>query len=101
VQEVVAVGPSNPESPVRENAPCAAGAAAAAGTGATRGAPVARPADELTVARAERDLSLARLHQADADHAKLRADLAEALEQVEYWRTLAEYRERRLVERLG
>ena len=96
------MGPSNPEPPGRENAPCAVGAACAtAGTGATRGAPVARPADELTIARAERDLCLARLHQADADHAKLRADLAEALEQVEYWRTLAEYRERRLVERLG
>lgn len=56
-------------------------------------------ADELAVTRAERDLCLVRIHQGDLDRAKLRADLAEALEQVEYWRTLAEYRERRLLER--
>jgi hypothetical protein len=29
----------------------------------------------------------------------LRADLVEALAQLEYWRTLAEYRQKRLVER--
>lgn len=70
--------------------------------GSPRGSCSARavtPGNELTVTRAERDLCLARLQQLDADRAKLRADLAEALEQVEYWRTLAEYRERRLVER--
>jgi hypothetical protein len=60
---------------------------------------IARPHDELVVARAERDLCLVRLRQAEVDRDKLRADLAEALGQVEYWRTLAEYRERRLVER--
>ena len=68
-------------------------------SGGSRDAHGAGPADELTVTRAERDLCLVRLHQAEGDRARLRADLAEALDQVEYWRTLAEYRERRLVER--
>jgi hypothetical protein len=57
------------------------------------------PRDELAVTRAERDLWLIRLRQAEAERESLRADLIEALAQVEYWRTLAEYRERRLVER--
>ncbi|MGA3353011.1 MAG: hypothetical protein ABSD85_07480 [Acidimicrobiales bacterium] len=57
------------------------------------------PLDELAVTRAERDLWLVRLRQAEAEGESLRADLVEALAQVEYWRTLAEYRERRLVER--
>jgi hypothetical protein len=59
----------------------------------------AQPHDELIVARAERDLCQVRLRQSEAERDNLRADLAEALGQVEYWRTLAEYRERRLVER--
>ena len=58
-----------------------------------------RPEDELVVARAERDLWLVRLRQTEAARDNLRTDLAEALAQIEYWRTLAEYRERRLVER--
>jgi len=58
-----------------------------------------QPCDELAVTRAERDLWLVRLRQAEAERERLRADLIEALAQVEYWRTLAEYRERRLVER--
>ncbi len=57
------------------------------------------PNDELAVARAERDLCLVRLNQARTERDNLRSDLAEARAQVEYWRTLAEYRERRLVER--
>lgn len=57
--------------------------------------------DEATIACAERDLCLVRLRQAEAERKKLRAELAEALEQVEHWRTLAEYREKRLVERLA
>jgi hypothetical protein len=40
-----------------------------------------------------------RLNQARTERDNLRSDLAEARAQVEYWRTLAEYRERRLVER--
>jgi hypothetical protein len=55
--------------------------------------------DELAVTRAECDIWLARLRQAEVERDRLRADLADALGQVEYWRTLAEYRERRLVER--
>jgi len=58
-----------------------------------------KPRDELAVTRAERDLWLVRLRQAEAERDTLRTNLAEALAQVEYWRTLAEYRERRLVER--
>lgn len=54
-----------------------------------------------TVARAERDLYLARLKQAEAEQLRLKAELSEALEQIEHWRTLAEYREKRLVERPG
>jgi hypothetical protein len=59
----------------------------------------ARQHDELAVTRAERDIWLARLRQAEVERDRLRADLADALGQAEYWRTLAEYRERRLVER--
>ena len=58
-----------------------------------------RPQDELVVARAERDLWLVRLRQTEGERDNLRADLAEALAQIEYWRTLAEYRERRLTDR--
>lgn len=58
-----------------------------------------RPSDELAVARTERDLCRARLRQAEAERDHLRADLVEALAQLEYWRTLAEYRQKRLVER--
>lgn len=58
-----------------------------------------RQHDELAVTRAERDICLARLRQTEAERDRLRTELAEALGQAEYWRTLAEYRERRLVER--
>ncbi|MGO9581429.1 MAG: hypothetical protein ACLP36_01330 [Acidimicrobiales bacterium] len=58
-----------------------------------------RQSDELAVARTERDLCRARLRQAEAERDHLRADLVEALAQLEYWRTLAEYRQKRLVER--
>jgi hypothetical protein len=58
-----------------------------------------QPRDELAVTRAERDLWLVRLRQAELERDGLRANLAEALAHVEYWRTLAEYREKRLVER--
>lgn len=63
------------------------------------GDPTGRPGDELSVAQLERDLWMARLRRAEAERDGLRATLAEAIGQVEYWRTLAEYRERRLVER--
>jgi hypothetical protein len=58
-----------------------------------------RTDDELATVRRERDHRQARLRQAEAERDALRADIAEALDQVEYWRTLAEYRERRLTER--
>ena len=58
-----------------------------------------RQRDELAVTRAERDIWLARLRQTEVERDRLRVDLADALGQAEYWRTLAEYRERRLVER--
>jgi len=63
-----------------------------------RGCTVRRD-DELAALRAERDLWWARLRQAEAERDGLRAQLAKALDQVEYWRTLADYRESRLVER--
>jgi hypothetical protein len=61
--------------------------------------PSGSPPDELAVARVERELWAARLRRAEAERDGLRVDLAEAMAQAEYWRTLAEYRERRLVER--
>jgi len=53
----------------------------------------------LSVAQLERDDHRAQSFHTQAEWNKLRADLAEALEQVEHWRTLAEYRGSRLVER--
>jgi len=57
------------------------------------------PNEELAVARAERYLCQVRLRQAASERDNLRTDLAEARAELEYWRTLAEYRERRLIER--
>jgi hypothetical protein len=54
---------------------------------------------ELATVRAERDHYRDRLRETEAEQNDLRADLADALGQVEHWRTLAEYRERRLAER--
>ena len=53
----------------------------------------------LSVPQLERDDHGAQSRHTQAEWNKLRADLAEALEQVEHWRTLAEYRRARLLER--
>jgi len=55
--------------------------------------------DQLAIVSAERDRCRALLCKAEADRAHLHADLADALAEVEHWRTLAEYRENRLVDR--
>lgn len=52
-----------------------------------------------SVAQLERDRHGTQSCHTQAEWNKLRADLAEALEQVEHWRTLAEYRRARLLER--
>ncbi|MGO9149112.1 MAG: hypothetical protein ACLP1E_12360 [Acidimicrobiales bacterium] len=59
----------------------------------------ARMRDGPTVVRARPDGCRAKFCEIEAERNNLRADLAEALEQVEGWRTLAEYRGSRLVER--
>jgi len=43
----------------------------------------------------------AQLRRAEEERNDLRADLSRALDQAEHWRTLAEYRERRLLEQDG
>jgi hypothetical protein len=55
--------------------------------------------DELLVALAELQQYRAELRRAEVEQNNLRAALAEALAQIEHWRTLAEYRKSRLVER--
>jgi hypothetical protein len=42
---------------------------------------------------------LARLREVEAERDRLRADLRDALQQVEHWRTLAEYRQATLLAR--
>jgi hypothetical protein len=65
----------------------------------SQGRRTVRTDDELATVRRERDHRQARLREVEAERDELRADIAEALDQVEYWRTLAEYRERRLTKR--
>lgn len=55
--------------------------------------------DDLLVVLAELQDLRADLRRTESERNKLRADVAEALEQIEHWRTLAEYRKSRLVER--
>lgn len=57
---------------------------------------VRRPApvvDELAALRRERDRYMEQLSEAEGERNHLRARLRDALEQLEHWRTLAEYRE--------
>ncbi len=65
----------------------------------SQGQRTVRTDDELAIVRRERDHRQTRLCQAEPERDEFRADIAGALDQVEYWRTLAEYRERRLTER--
>ena len=49
--------------------------------------------DELAALRRERDRYIELLGEAEGERNHLRARLRDALEQLEHWRTLAEYRE--------
>jgi hypothetical protein len=59
----------------------------------------ARMSNRPAIVRARPDDCRVKFCEIEAERNNLRADLAEALEQVEHWRTLAEYRGSRLVER--
>ena len=50
--------------------------------------------DWLAVVRAERDQYQEKLREMEGERDRLRAELRDALVQVEHWRTLAEYRKR-------
>jgi hypothetical protein len=50
-------------------------------------------------ASADRAAYLAPLREVEAERDRLRADLRDALQQVEHWRTLAEYRQATLLAR--
>ena len=56
--------------------------------------------DELAVVRGEPDRQI-QLKEARAERDRLRAELREALDQLEHWRTLAEYRETVILELRG
>ena len=55
--------------------------------------------DELTFLRDELDRYQTKLRETQAERDRLRVKVRDALSQVEYWRTLAEYRKAMLDER--
>ena len=54
--------------------------------------------DELASFRSEREQYRTQLSELKAERDRLLMELREALRQIEHWRTLAEYRERMLVD---